>query len=182
MKKFEPPKALRKGFVEAGADRFGTGRESVWSNRLPHDFGKEFSLWRGTGKTDMKPDTDNNNLPRVTIFAESGPLAGDVAACLSGHFQIERVTGRAMALRSLHDGCQAMLLMGWVRDELGPADADLIKQALGVKCRVLVLGTGGLGLGPELDNSVIHLPSLPSPQVLFENLNGLEPGQRAGVS
>jgi len=124
----------------------------------------------------MQPQPIGGALPRVAIFAEGGPLAGDLAACLSGRFEIDRVTCQQDALNSLAGGCQAMLILRGAREEFGPVRVELIKKAVANHCRVLVLGSGGLGLEPELDTRVIHLPPLPSPQELFETLAGLEPG------
>ncbi len=130
----------------------------------------------------MQPQLNGSNLPRITIFAESGPLAGDLAACLSGRFDIDRVTSLQGALKSLALGCQAMLILRGVQEEFGPARVDLVKQAVGDECRVLILGSGGLGLESDLEAKVIHLPPLPSPQILFETLSGLELDMQAGAS
>ena len=140
----------------------------------------------------MKSQADGRNFPSITIFAESGPLAGDLAACLSGRFDVERVTSLQDASYSLAHGCQAMLILRGAQDELGSARIDLIKQAVGDRCRVLILGSGGLDLETDLDAKVIHLPPLPSPQLLFETLADLDtkaghltdgkPGMQAGAS
>lgn len=126
--------------------------------------------------------TDKDLLPHVTIFAESGPLAGDVAACLSGRFRIERATDRSAVARSLAQGCRALLIMGWSQTDIGTMETALIRQALAAGCRVLVLGAGGLHLGQELDVAIVQLPALPSPQQLLDNLSGLEPGSMTAFS
>ncbi len=142
----------------------------------------------------MQPQANGRNLPEITIFAESGPLAGDLAACLSGRFVIDRVTSLQGALKSLAHGCRALIILGNTQAEFGPAGVDLVEQAVSGHCRVLVLGSGGLGLESELDTKVVHLPPLPSPQILFDALSGLrtgldsesvshgKPGMQAGAS
>ena len=173
--------------VEVGDGCFGAGRESNMPNRLPHDlpFLPDLPLavhpFARTNKTEMHPQPDGRNLPRVTIFAESGPLAGDLAACLSGRFDIDRVTSPRGALRSLARGCQALIILRGVQEDFGPAGIDLVEQAVGDHCRVLILGSGGLGLESNLDTEVIYLPPLPSPQVLFETLSALETGHERGM-
>lgn len=130
----------------------------------------------------MQPLNNGKISPQITIYAESGPLAGDLAACLSGRFDIERVTSPKAALVSLARGCQAILILKGAQEELGPARLDLVKQALSDQCRVVILGSGGLGLESDLNQQVVQLPPLPSPQLLFETLAGLEPGLQAGAS
>ncbi len=127
----------------------------------------------------MKPEFQGKSLPVVTIFSKSGPLAGDLAACLSGRFRIDRATSLQGALKSIAVGCQALMILKAADEYWGPACTDLVKQALSDKCRVLILGSGGLGLESDLDSRVIYLPPLPSPQILFANLAGLEASAQA---
>ncbi len=130
----------------------------------------------------MLPQPISNALPRITIFAESGPLAGDLAACLSGRFKIERVTSPQGALISLASGCQAMLILRDAQEEFEPARVEVIKKAVTSRCRVLLLGPGGLGLEQDLDAQVIHLPPLPSLPELFATLSGLGPDLQSNAS
>ena len=180
----DPARELDHEIVEAGAERLGAGRESSRSNRLPHDSIAPNSNalvhpFARSENSEMQPELVSRNLPVVTIFAESGPLAGDLAACLSGRFCIDRVTSLQGALKSVGTGCQALLILRGAEEECGPACSDLVKQALNDKCRVLILGSGGLGLESDLDGKVVHLPPLPSPQTLFENLSDLEASAKA---
>ncbi len=165
--------------VEAGAERLGAGRESSRSSRLPHDSPEMVHPFARFEKIDMQPERVNRQLPVVAIFAESGPLAGDLAACLSGRFCIDRVTSLQGALKSIGSGCRALLILRGTQDEFGPACTDLVKQAVADSCRVLILGSGGLGLESELGAKVVCLPPLPSPQILFENLSDLEASAQA---
>lgn len=121
-------------------------------------------------------------MPHVTIFADNGPLAGDLAACLSGKFAIDRVMNQQQALDTLAGGCRAMLILKGHQEEFGPARVELIRKAVAEHCRVLVLGPGGLSLAPELDTSVIHLPPSPSPSDLLATLADLEPGPHSSLS
>ena len=130
----------------------------------------------------MQVVTPGTEKPMVVILAETGPLAGDLAACLSGRFRVERATSLQAALKSVASGCRALLILGGSQDEFGPGHADLVRQAAGADCRVLILGPGGLGLEGETGLGIVRLPSLPSPQQLFASLTGLEPGVRFGTS
>ncbi len=165
--------------VEAGAERLGAGRESSRSSRLPHDSPEMVHPFARFEKIEMQPERVNKQLPVVAIFAESGPLAGDLAACLSGRFRVDRVTSLQGALKSVGSGCRALLILRGTQDEFGPACTDLVKQAVADSCRVLILGSGGLGLESELGAKVVCLPPLPSPQILFENLSDLEASAQA---
>ncbi|MDX2475054.1 MAG: hypothetical protein QNL91_15270 [Candidatus Krumholzibacteria bacterium] len=165
--------------VEAGAERLGAGRESSRSSRLPHDSPEMVHPFARFEKIEMQPERVNRQLPVVAIFAESGPLAGDLAACLSGRFRVDRVTSLQGALKSISSGCRALLILRGTQDEFGPACTDLVKQAVADSCRVLILGSGGLGLESELGAKVVCLPPLPSPQILFENLSDLEASAQA---
>ncbi len=75
-----------------------------------------------------------------------------------------------------------MLILKRAQEELGPARLDLVKQALEDGCRVVILGSGGLGLESGMNHRVVQLPPLPSPQLLFETLSGLEPEMQSGSS
>lgn len=63
-------------------------------------------------------------LPRIAILAQAGPLAGDLAACLSGRFAVERVTSAAEAVGVLTSGCRALVLAG------APSEANARSGAL----------------------------------------------------
>ena len=117
--------------------------------------------------------------PRVIIFSESGPLAGDLGACLSGRFAVERVTSLSGAGDALDRPSVALLIVPGRRDRVGPECTSLFRRALDSGCRVLLLG----GVHPELDKDlkekIIELPPLPSPALLFERLSGLPMAKQA---
>ena len=130
----------------------------------------------------MQPWKTSESSPHITIYADSGPLAGDLAACLSGHFEINQVNSPKGALLALSRGCQALLILQGAQGELGVVHSDLVKQAIAERCRVVVLGSGGLGLGSDLNQKIVQLPHLPSPQLLFDALAGLDSSLEAGAS
>lgn len=119
------------------------------------------------------------SLPRIAILAQAGPLAGDLAACLSGRFEVERVTSPAEARGALSRGCRALLLAGSPA-EGGTGSRALVEQALGLGCRVLALGSCPSAVTPEISDRVQMLSDWPSPQELVDALRGLENSYRAG--
>jgi len=118
-------------------------------------------------------------LPRVIIFSESGPLAGDLGACLAGRFAVERVTSLSAAGSALDHPSDALLVVPGRRDHVGAECIPLFRRAVGCGCRVLLLG----GIHPELDedlkDKIIELPLFPSPALLFEGLRGLPLAKKA---
>lgn len=122
----------------------------------------------------MKPQTQTASLPRITIFSESGPLAGDLAACLAGRFRIDRVSSVRAAQHSLGAGSRAVLILQDLPEISSRGRSKLIDLALRNQCRVLVLGPTDRSLPTAHDARVKRLPSLPSLPTLFNALSGLE--------
>ena len=111
--------------------------------------------------------------PRVIIFSESGPLGGDLAACLSGRFAVERVTSLAGMGLALEEPAAALLVVPDGRSRLNDHSRDLLRQAVGAGCRVLVLGCARPDFEGDLADRITVLPQFPSPAELFEGLEGL---------
>jgi len=131
-----------------------------------------------------QPETGNNGklgpdsgtLARVIIFAESGLLAGDLAAWLSSRFRVERATNVPGALRVFRRAaCALIIVEGEGLDGDSPL-AELVWKALDTGCRTLVLGADPRACPVEWTNRVIHLKTVPHPGELFVALSGL-PGQ-----
>ncbi len=116
---------------------------------------------------------DSGTLARVIIFAESGLLAGDLAAWLSSRFLVERATSVPGALRAFRrTACALIIVEGEGLDGDSPL-TELVWKALDVGCRILVLGADPRACPAEWTNRVIHLKALPHPGELFVALNGL---------
>ena len=119
------------------------------------------------------------NLPRVIIFSESGPLAGDLGACLSGRFAVERVTSLSGAGNALDRPAAALLVVPGRRDSVGSECIPLFRQAVESGCRVLLLGGFQSELDEDLKGKIVALPPFPSPALLFEGLSGLPLARQA---
>jgi len=114
-----------------------------------------------------------NDLPRVIIFSESGPLAGDLGACLAGRFAVERVTSLSGAGTALDRPSAALLVVPGRRDRVGSEYISLFRRAVAGGCRVLLLGGHHAEIDEDLKEKIVELPQLPSPALLFEGLSGL---------
>jgi hypothetical protein len=112
-------------------------------------------------------------IPRVVIFSESGPLAGDLGACLSGRFSVERVTSLTGAQRAMRTPSDALLIVPGRRDRVDPECYPLFRQAVAGGCRVLLLGFNQPEFDDDLLEKIVVLPQFPSPAALFEGLSGL---------
>jgi len=123
-----------------------------------------------------KPEGDS---PRVIIYSESGPLAGDLGACLSGRFAVERVTSLAGADNALNNPAAALLIVPSRRDRVVPEYNPLFRRAVDSGCRVLLLGGAHPDLDEDLQGKIIALPQFPRPAQLFEGLSGLPQARKA---
>jgi hypothetical protein len=116
---------------------------------------------------------------RVIIYSESGPLAGDLGACLSGRFAVERVTSLAAAGCALDQPAGALLVVPGRREGSGADCASLLRRAVDSGCRVLFLGALDSDLEDDLKAKIVVMTPYPSPALLFEGLSGLPPVRRA---
>ena len=118
--------------------------------------------------------------PRVIIFSESGPLAGDLSAILAGRFDVERVTSLQGAVAALERPSTALLFVPGHRDGVRPECFPLFRQAVENGCRVLLLGCVRPGLEEDLQGRVEVMPHFPSPEELFQGLRGASGTALAG--
>jgi len=118
-------------------------------------------------------------LPRVIIFSESGPLAGDLGACLSGRFAVERVTSLSGAGNALDRPAAALLIVPGRRDRVGSECIPLFRRAVDIGCRVLLLGGIQAELDENLKEKIVELPPFPSPALLFDGLSDLPLARQA---
>lgn len=110
---------------------------------------------------------------RVIIFSESGPLAGDLGACLSGRFAVERVSNLTAAEKALDRPAGALFIVPSRRDPVGPEFNPLFRRAADLGCRIFLLGNLDADLDETLKDKITVLPPYPSPTLLFEGLSGL---------
>ena len=112
---------------------------------------------------------------RVILFAESGLLAGDLAAWLSGAFLVERVTSIPGALLALGQPAAALIIVeGESFGTTGPAD-ELVQRAAKSGNRAIILGMEPSSAPASWDGLAIHLSALPAPGDLFNALANLPP-------
>lgn len=117
----------------------------------------------------------SNSKNRVIIFAESGLLAGDLAAWLSGRFIVERVTSIPGALVALGQPASAVIIVeGASLKKTAPLD-QMVQEAKRSASRVLVLGWSPGQSSNSWSPEVIHLPAVPDPGDLFKALTAEPP-------
>ena len=124
-------------------------------------------------KTMVHAAKSGGEQPRVIIFSESGPLAGDLGACLSGRFAVERVTSLSAAYSALDTPADALLVVPGRSDRVGAECIPLFQRAADCSCRVLLLGGIHFELDEVLKKKIVELPPFPSPVLLFDRLSGL---------
>ena len=115
-------------------------------------------------------ETAGGKVPRLIIYSDSGPLAGDLGACLSGRFLIQRVTSLSAATLAIDQHSAALLVVPGRRTTLGPELIPLYRRAVKHHCRVLLLGCDQSGLDQDLQEKIQVLPQFPSPEILFNSL------------
>ena len=125
-------------------------------------------------------EKSGGEIPRVIIFSDSGPLAGDLGACLSGRFLVQRVTSLSAADLALNDHSEALLVVPGREATVGPEFIPLFRRAVKRNCRVLLLGCVQPDLDEDLREKIQVLPQFPSPDLLFSSLlNGKVQPQKA---
>ena len=111
--------------------------------------------------------------PRVIIFSESGPLGGDLTACLSGRFAVERVTSLSGVGSALDRPAAALLVVPDRRHKVNSQSSAMLRRAVEGGCRVLLLGCDHPDIDDDLKSRITILPQFPSPTQLFDGLRGL---------
>ena len=117
---------------------------------------------------------------RIIILSESGPLGGDLSAYLSGRFQVVRVTSQAGAESALTSPTTALLVVSDRPGQIKPQIMPLLRRAIAVGSRVLLVGFVQPDLDEDLRTKVIQLPQFPGPEELFEALGGIPPASMKG--
>ena len=163
----------------AGDGTDGAGRESFRTLAGSHEsFISQRGEVRGV-KAMFQAARSGGGSPRVIIFSQSGPAAGDLGACLSGRFAVERVTSLAAAGNALDHPAGALLIVPSRRDPVGPEFNLLFRRAVDGGCRIFLLGNLDSDFDEDLKDKIMVLPPYPSPALLFEGLSGLLPARKA---
>jgi hypothetical protein len=112
---------------------------------------------------------------RVVVLAESGVVAGDLVALLSGRFSVERATSVPGAALALGRVGGSLVVVGEGAPSLTSALRELVERTLAVGDRVLMLGADARLYPPEWSGRVRHLPALPEPALILAALEGGSP-------
>lgn len=118
----------------------------------------------------VRVEKSKGEIPRLIIFSDSGPLAGDLGACLSGRFLVQRVTSLSAAGLALDQRSEALLVVPGRQTILGPEFTPLFRRAVKRNCRVFLLGCEQPDLDEDLQEKIQVLPQFPSPDLLFSSL------------
>jgi hypothetical protein len=121
----------------------------------------------------------NLKRPVVVIFAESGPLAGDLAAVLSSRFELIRSTNLAGVQEALAGRPAAMIVLVEDMGYPAPGYEGLLNRALEANCRIIVIGDCALGSESHLASRILLFPQMPSPAEILAGLDGLDGLQAA---
>ena len=121
----------------------------------------------------MKPSFSKlNKALNIVIYAQSGILAGDLAALLSGHNTVDRQTSLPDVLISLNDQTDVLLLVGGGLQTPLPDPSPALLAAKKVHCKVIMLGDWPGYKQKQLIEkdlgSVTTLAEIPSPADLFQ--------------
>jgi len=123
----------------------------------------------------MTGSLKNTSHSRVIIFAESGLLAGDLAAWLSTLFCVERVTSYQGAAQAVSRPAGALVVVEGRECGTLLQLEKLVRQARRSGCLVLILGMDPETAPPEWAGQVTHLKALPDPNELMRALGNFPP-------
>ena len=119
----------------------------------------------------MKPLKQNEVL-NIVIYAQSGILAGDLAALLSGSNIVNRQTSLPGVINSINSQTDVLLLVAGGLDAPLPDPADVLMVAEQFNCKVIMLGnwpgTRQHESNERNPGSVITFSEIPTPAALFE--------------
>jgi len=107
----------------------------------------------------------------IVIYAQSGILAGDLAALLSGQNTVDRITSLPGIIKSINSQTDLLLLVSGGPPARKPDLLLVLMAAKQVGCKVIMLGDWS-GFGRQhcssAGDSVTILEEIPSPLALFE--------------
>ena len=126
----------------------------------------------------MKPSfSKQNKALNIVIYAQSGILAGDLAALLSGHNTVNRQTSLPDVLTSINHKTDVLLLVGGGLQTPLPDPSPALLAAKASHCKVIMLGDWpGYNQKQLLEKdlgSVTTFTEIPSPAALFELIGSI---------
>jgi|GEM_PF-3019154 len=110
------------------------------------------------------------DLSRVIILGEEGPLGGDLVAWLSGSFCTELARTADVAWHSLLQPAQALIMVPPAAPGFHEEYRRLANRALDFGCRVIFLGEAVSVLGRDVALRTVNLPAFPEPGTLIRCL------------
>ena len=117
----------------------------------------------------MKPKLGNaDQIFNIIIYAQSGALAGDLAALLSGHHNVNLQTNLSGVLHAIKSTTNVLLM---VKDNLYEEHVNPVEVLMavrGIACKVIFLGQWEKIDWKSYSNNVVVMPEIPSPSVLLE--------------
>jgi hypothetical protein len=119
--------------------------------------------------------SDETKKDRIIIIAESGLLAGDLAAWLSAKYFVERVTGQARLHEALKSELAALIFVQ--ENTLQPSEECLevlesvVHESRSPAIRILLVGIDPDLVAPFWRGRVTCLPAVPGPQQILAALN-----------
>ncbi len=114
---------------------------------------------------------------KIVIYAQSGILAGDLAALLSGHHTVDRQTSLPGVLSSLKFKTDILLMVGGAFNANLPDPTPALFAAKEAHCKVIMLGAWPGQWQEQMQKNnlgpVITLAEIPAPKALFEVIGGV---------
>ena len=111
--------------------------------------------------------------PRVVIYAENGPTAEDLVACLEGPYRVDVAMDLNDAMDALKGPASVLLVVPADDPEPMTDWSTLLHRALIRNCRVMVLGPTGTTLEAGSRDTVRSYPAMPDPAHLHRDLTAL---------
>jgi hypothetical protein len=119
--------------------------------------------------------SDETKKDRIIIFAESGLLAGDLAAWLSAKYLVQRVTGQERLHQVLKSEVAALIFV----QENTPQPSEeclevlelVVHESRSPVNRILLVGIDPALVPPFWRGRVTCLPAVPGPQQILAALN-----------
>ena len=105
---------------------------------------------------------------KVLIFAQSGALAGDLAALLSGSHQVDLLTNSNRILNTINPQIDVLVLVKDPDREHEVDPLSLLAAASRAHCRIVLLGDWREAVWSRCQQGVLLMPKLPSPTILLD--------------
>ncbi len=114
---------------------------------------------------------------RIIVFAESGLLAGDLAAWLSARFLVERVTSLPGARIALQKGAGALIILDNSAFLDSAGFQELVEAGRQSRCRILLMGIDPSSCPDSWRDQVFFMDPVPAPAQVIAALKDLPPAR-----